>query len=145
MEQENQKWNKVIELFFEYPNKRFTIREITGKTKIPPTSVNRYLRQLKADKLITNENKANITPYFKFRKTYYIIDKMFTSNLIEYLESKLNPSVIILFGGIRKGEYDFESDIDLLVETTKEDKCDLIKFEKILGHKIELFIKKDIH
>ena len=52
--------------------------------------------------------------------------------------------VIILFGGIRKGEYDNESDIDLFVESTKKIKIDLSKFENMLKHDVQLFVEKDI-
>ena len=140
-----QKWDKILELFFEFPTKGFTIREISKKTRIPTSSVQRYLKALSKEGFIDKENKAVITPYFKFRKTFFIIDKIFKSGLMEYLNKKFNPSCVILFGGARKGEYDKESDVDLFIESTKEMKADLAKFEKELGHVIQLFVEKDIN
>ena len=64
---------------------------------------------------------------------------------MQYLEKGFNPSCIILFGGARKGEYDKESDIDIFIESTKEAKADLAKFEREMGHLIQLFIEKDIN
>lgn len=145
MVQIDQKWYNILELFYRYPNKRFTIREISKKTKIPKTSVQRYVIELKKSKFLTKDNMLDITPHIKFKKTQFIIDNMFETGLIDYLEEKLIPSCIILFGGVRKGEYDHESDIDLFIETTKKTKIDLSKYEKKLGHKIHLFIKKEIN
>ena len=141
----NQKWNKILELFFEFPTKEFTVREISRKTKIPTSSVQRYLADLRKDGFISKENRAVITPYFKFRKTFFIIDRIFKSGLIGYLDDKFNPSCIILFGGARKGEYDKESDIDIFIESIKETKADLAEFEEKMGHCIQLFVEKDIN
>ncbi len=140
----NQKWDKVLELLFENPNKRFTIREISKETKVPTSSIQRYLKSLKEENLIDRDNKIVINEYSKFLKSSFMINKIIKSGLIEYLNEKLNSSVIIIFGGIRKGEYDNESDIDLFVESTKKIKIDLSKFEKMLKHNIQLFVEKDV-
>ncbi|MBI5072817.1 nucleotidyltransferase domain-containing protein [Candidatus Woesearchaeota archaeon] len=146
MKQKYQKWNKMLELFFEQPEKQFTLREIVKQTKIPLATAQRYVKELQEQNIITREIKANATPYFRFRKTFFLIDKLFTSDLMEYLEKEFSPSVIILFGSVRKGEYDKQSDIDIFVETTAEPKnISLKEFEKKLGHKIQLFIEKDIN
>lgn len=138
------KWDKILELFYEYPYKRFSIREISKKTGIPSSSIQRYLKGLKKEDLISENNQANITPYFKFIKTYFIIEKMHKVGLVDYLEKMFVPETIILFGGVRKGEYDSESDIDLFISSTKKPKLELENFEKKLGHKIQLFVEKDI-
>src|SRR3989338_7805905 len=93
-----QKWDKILGLLFEHPNKSFTVREISKKTCIPPSSAQRYLEDLSKEGLITKDNAANITPYFKFKKTFFIIDRIFKSGLIEFLDNEFKPSSIILFG-----------------------------------------------
>ncbi len=140
----NHKWDRLLELFFEFPSDSFSVREIARKTKIPSSTVQRYLNELKKIGVITSENKANITSYFKFLKTFFIIDKMHKIGLIDHLEKELVPETVIVFGSIRKGEYDHESDIDLFVASTKKVRIDLKKFEKKLGHEIQLFVEKDI-
>jgi len=145
MGQINQKWDKVLELFFRFSSKSFTVREISKIIKVPSSTVQRYLEKLRKDNLIDENKRAVITPYFKFKKTFFIIDKIYTSGLIKYLEENLIPEAIILFGGVRKGEYDNESDIDLFILTTKKADLDLKIFEKKLGHEIQLFVKKDIN
>ncbi len=145
MAQMHQKWDRVLELVFEYPNQKFTIREISKRTKIPSSSVQRYLEELRKEGVITKENRLIVTPYFKFKKAFFIIDRLFKIGLIDYLESNLTPSVIIVFGSARKGEYEKESDIDLFVESSVKKELNLKKFEKNLGHNIQLFIESDIN
>ena len=66
MVQINQKWDKILELFFEYPNKQFSIREISKKTRIPSSTVQRIIEKLKKEGFISKENKPIINPYYKF-------------------------------------------------------------------------------
>ncbi len=141
---ENQKWNKILWLFFEYPNKKFTIREISKNTKIPVTSVQRYLQPIRKRGIINLENQLENSYYVRFLKAFFIINKLFETGLIDFLIKEVEPSTIILFGSMRKGEYDYESDIDLFIETTKNKKLNLLEFENKLNHKVQLFIDKDI-
>jgi predicted nucleotidyltransferase len=144
MRQEIQKWDNILELFFKHSSRRFTVREISLKTKVPISTVQRYLERLKKDGFVSKENKANITTYFKFKKALFLIDKMCRIGLIDYIAKELNPSSVIVFGSVRKGEYDNESDIDLFVESSVKKKVDLKVFEKRLGHGIQLFVESDI-
>jgi predicted nucleotidyltransferase len=139
MGQNYQKWDKILDLLFEYPDNEFTIREISKKVKIPRSTVQRYLLTLKEKGLInTNQNY-----YFKFMKSQFITKKIIESGLIDYL-SKLTPSCIILFGSAQKGEYVKESDIDLYIETTNKQEIILTEYEKKIGHKIQLFVEPSI-
>ena len=84
MRQTYHKWDGVLQLFFENSEKEFTIREISKQIKIPRASVQRYLKQLQEEGLLTKENKTIVNPYFKFKKTFFLIDKIFTSGLLDY-------------------------------------------------------------
>ena len=103
MGQRNQNWDKILELIFEYPNQKFSVREISKKTKIPSSSVQRYLQEFKKEGLITKEGIVNSENYSKLKKSFFMIDKIYKSGVISYLIKKLNPSAIIIFGSIRKG------------------------------------------
>lgn len=141
---ENQKWDKLLEVIFEYPNKEFTIREISKLTKIPISSIQRYLKDLKEKEIINENNQLIINNYNKFLKTNFMINRLYKNKLIDHLNNNFNPSLIIIFGSVRKGEYDKDSDVDIFIESTKNIKIDLSNFEKKLNHKIQLFIYKDI-
>ena len=136
--------NQVLELFYENPNQRFTIREISKITKIPRATAHRIIESLKKQGLMNKENSANENLFFKTKKINFFIEKIVSSGLIEELINKLNPSCIILFGSIRKGESIKESDIDIFIESQLKKDIDLYKFEKKIGHKIQLFIEPNI-
>ena len=134
----------LLELFYEYPNKKFTVREIMNKTKIPRATVHKYMGLLKKQNLIDN-NKAENNIYFKTKKINYFIEKIVVSGLVKEIIEKMNPSCIILFGSMRKGDSVKDSDIDLFIESSVKKNLDLSKFEKKLKHKIQFFVESDIN
>lgn len=146
---------KIIELFFEEPSRKFQIREIARLTNIAHTSVKNHLENLRKKGLIkkvqTNIYKSYIANQqnriFKIYKQQHIILKLYSSGLVDYLEDKLYPKCIILFGSARKGEYAKKSDIDLFIQIKKdkEEIIDLTKYEKILKHEINLFFEENIN
>jgi len=136
--------DKILKVFYEFPSKAFTIREISNLTKIPRATAHKHLLSLKKQKLITKDNRAGENLLFKNKKTNFFIEKIISSGLLGFLVIELNPSCIILFGSIRKGESVDESDIDLFVESPVKKNLNLNLFEKRIGHKIQLFIEPKI-
>lgn len=143
---------KIMELFFEEPSKNFQIRGISRLTGIAVTSVKNYLNELRKENIIRLDNKTLFKSYianeeirlFKIYKQQNMILKLYTSGLIDFLEENMGASCIILFGSVRKGEYTKNSDIDLFVQSTKQE-VGLEKFEKILKHKINLLVEENIN
>ena len=142
---------KILELFFEEPSKEFHIREISRLSKLPASSVQNYLKELLKEKLV-NRNEEGIYPsysanasnrLFKVYKWENMVLKLHMSGLIDHIEDSCHPSCIILFGSVRKGEYDKTSDIDLFVQSGRKS-LDLNKFEKVLKHKVNLFFEESI-
>jgi len=136
---------EILNLFFEYPNRKFSIREIAKLTRIPRATVHKYLLALKKQNLLTKENQAKTSLLFKIKKTNYFVEKIIDSGLIDEIRETLNPSCIILFGSIRKGDSVKESDIDLFIESSVKKTINFNKFEKKLKHKIQIFIRHDIN
>lgn len=152
-----QKYNrwKVLRVFFENPNPEgagFQLREIGRITKLATTSVKRYLDELANDELII-KSRHRIHAYpvywantdsekFCFLKKIDTIMTLKDSGLIEYLENKCMPDVIILFGSASRGEDTIKSDIDLYL-MCKERKLDMQEFEKKIKRKISLFFGED--
>lgn len=144
MGQINQKWDRLLTFIFEYPEESFTVREAAKASGIPSSTIQRYLQRLQQEGILTKENSLVKSSYVKFKKAFHLINKIFTSGLISYLEEKLTPSVIVIFGSVRKGEYIDESDIDIFIESTRTGKLNLHPFERKLGHHIQTFLHKDI-
>ena len=85
----NQKWDKILSLFFENPNKSFTIREISKQTKVPTSSAQRYVEKMKELEILTIETTLNQTPYVKYLKAGFLTEQLFTTGLLDFLEKKL--------------------------------------------------------
>ncbi len=141
-----------MELFFEEPTKNFQIRQISRATKIAVTSVKNYLGELVREKLIKKDRKTLYPSYiansqnrlFKVHKQQFILFRLYATGLIDYLEDRLHPSCIVLFGSMRKGEYNKKSDIDLFVQSCERE-LELGRFERKLKHAINLFFEEDIN
>ena len=141
--------DKTAEVFFINPTKKHYLMDISRSIGLAHTSVRRNLDKLVKWGLITEsiEKKgdrkfplylANLdNKNFKKYKTIYNISSVLQSKLIEFIEEKLMPKTIVLFGSYQRGEDIEKSDIDLFVECKKEELV-TSSFEKKLGRKIEL-------
>lgn len=136
MRQSNEE--RILRVYFENPGKDFTVREISKLTNIPRATAHKKMMEIKNKKYFEDEL------FFKVKKTNYYIEEIFSSGLIRFLIDELNPSLIILYGSFRKGESDKNSDVDLFVESPVRKDIDLKRFEKKIGHKIDLFIESKL-
>ncbi|MAG47467.1 hypothetical protein CL617_02580 [archaeon] len=141
--------DNIIEYFIKETEREFHVRELAKLTRKSPTTISKYLSELKKEDLLTSRKKFNHLLFkantentnFKDLKLYYNIKKLRESKLINYLIEKLNhPEAIILFGSYQKAENTVNSDIDILIVTSSKKPLSLENFEKILGHKIQLFL-----
>ncbi len=146
----DQKWDKLTDIFYNFPNNNFYLRELARQTKFPKTTLERYLKVLLKEKLIKKEKKgiyhtykAETTNFFyKYYKKNTIIKNIYKSGIISFLEEECHPKVIILFGSGAKGEYIKSSDLDFFLLATEKE-VDLKKFERKLKRKINLLFKED--
>jgi len=134
---------KILKVYFENSDKSFTVRELSKLAKIPRSTVQNRLNELKNQKLINKENVA-AGDSFKFKKIHYYIESFVEVGLIDFFVKEFNPSCIILFGSFRKGDSVKESDFDFFVESSVRKELNLQKFEKKLGHDIDLFVESSI-
>lgn len=143
-------------LLFEYiflkPMTELRVRELSRQSKLDTKTVMKYLNEFAKRKLIIKKQEKHKYPYYepnrlsliyKHEKSELLIRKIIESSLIEYLGDALSPEAIVLFGSVQKGTYHEESDIDLFMQTNYK-KLDLLKFEKKLGHKINLLFEKNL-
>jgi len=146
---------KILNVFFDDPLKKFGLKEISRVSKIAHTSVKNELKKLIRGGLIKKEieikGKRKFPVYFSNVNEQFTILKKISneylirqSGLIEYLKKNIMPDLIVLFGSFSQGEDIKDSDIDLFIGS-KPKEIDLVKFEKMLGHKINLIFKQDIN
>ena len=146
--------SKTMEIFFLEPTKKHYLIKISRKTGIAHTSIKKNLNKLLNNNIIKKDVEtkasrkfpvytANIDEkQYKNYKTLYNIQSIIEKGLIKYIQDKLMPKSIVLFGSYSRAEDTEESDIDIFVEC-KSKKINLEKFEKQLNRKIQLHFKQD--
>lgn len=143
-----------MEIFFINPTKKEYLMDISRTIGLAHTSVKKNLAKLVKLGLviesIEKKGKRKFPIYmastgsklFKEYKMIYNLSSLLESGIIRFIEEKLTPNSIVLFGSYSRGEDTEDSDIDLFVECDKED-INLNKFEKKLNRKIQLHFKKN--
>ena len=137
------------EIFFMNPTREHYLMNISREINLSHTSVKKNLDQLVKlgliSKVIIKRGKRKFPVYkadtdskeFRKAKIIYNLSAMFESRLVEFLEEKLAPKSIVLFGSFLRGEDVEDSDIDLFIECEGK-KVDLKSFEKRLSRKINI-------
>ena len=144
----------IAQLFFQQPNKSYSLKDISRTISLAHTSVKPCLDKLLKIKLIIKnvekKGKRNFPTYVANKNSnMYIkhkvsnnLSNLIQSELIRVLEEKFFPKTIILFGSYLRGEDDETSDIDLFIQSNEEH-IDLTKFEKLFCRKIQLHFNKE--
>ncbi len=147
---------RIAEIFFDEPTKLHYLIEISKKSKLAHTSAKNHLTSLKKEgiikEIVEKRGKRNFPSYkanlesqsYKQEKKIYNLSKLCDSELLSYLRDTFMPKAIILFGSYSHGEDIEESDIDIFIESKKQD-LDLNKFENIFKRKIELHFNENFN
>jgi len=134
---------KILEMLYDYPTKRFHMREIARKINVSATAVSKAVKILEKESLLTfkrgfiSEIQANINDIFKNKKKINNLKGIYESKLLDYLKEKFPLTTIVLFGSYSKGEDIERSDIDIVL-FAKEKSLELNHFEKKLNRKINI-------
>lgn len=135
----------ILRPFFEDPNSRFSIRELSRLLRINHTTVRQYLDKLVKEGFLSLK-KEGVYSFYRIvlskktlnLKLYYNLEKIRNSNLIEDLERLYDLPVIVLFGSCASAMDDAGSDIDICIISDVEKEFPIEKYEKILNRKISL-------
>ncbi len=144
----------VAEVFLRFPTKEFTLKDISKSIHLAHTSVKSNLQALVKSGLIQRrvekKGRRRFPLYWANRdnkqfiqyKKIYNLQVLLESGVIAYIEERLLPRCIVVFGSYQRGEDREKSDIDLFVESKKAE-LNLANFEKKLARKIELHFKEN--
>ncbi len=147
---------KIAKVFFNDPEREFSLAEIRRNTNIAPTSIVIHLKELIKENIICKKYKSSgkrIYPFYKanfenkkykFYKFIHNLETLEKSSMIEYIKDTCMPNCIILFGSYAKAEDTKESDIDIYVQS-KEKSLNLKKYEKLISRNIQLHFKEDFN
>ncbi len=152
-----EKYNKyrVLSVFFDNPlpeGSGFQLREIGRIVRLAPMSVRLYLKELEREGLIISK-KHRIHGYpiyyanmesedFLLYKKLDTVRRIKKSGLLEYLDEKLSPECVVLFGSASRGQDIIGSDIDIYA-CSDEKKLVLDNFDKKLKRKINVFFSSN--
>lgn len=135
----------ILKPFFEHPNRKFSIRELSRILKINHTTVRQYLNKLVKEDVLSSKKEGVYSFYHLILskktlnlKLYYNLEKIRDSNLIENLEKAYDLPVIVLFGSYASARDDAGSDIDICLISNVEKGFPIEKYEKSLNRRISL-------
>lgn len=142
----------ILKPFFEEPNRKFSIRELSRILKINHTSVRQYLNELAKDGFLLSK-KEGVYSFYQLvltkkalnLKRYYNLEKIRESGIIQDLEKVFDLPVIVLFGSYASAMDDKLSDIDICLISNVKKEFSTEKYENRLNRKISLhkFSKED--
>lgn len=152
---------KILEIFFKFPEKEFSLSELAKLAGVAKANIGKILDDFYKSDIIEITKlskiwriKANQNNWhFVKSKIFYNLNFIYQSGLVEFLiESFNNPKSITLFGSFRKGEDISSSDIDIAIESDDFKDYEvvglvyLIAFEKEIGRKIQIhkFNRKNV-
>ncbi len=135
----------ILKSFFEHPNRKFSIRELSRILKINHTTVRQYLIMLVKEEFLSSK-KEGLYSFYQLilskkalnLKLYYNLEKIRNSNLIEDLEKAYDLPVIVLFGSYASATDDISSDADICLISNVNKEFQTEKYEKRLNRKISL-------
>jgi predicted nucleotidyltransferase len=145
------KENKLLELFFNYPSKQWHFSELSEKTGLADSKLNKWLHRFLKDNLILRnkpEKKmphyiSNFShPHYQNRKQLFALSKLYESGLLDHLVSLKKPKAVIIFGSFAFWDWNNESDVDLFIYG---DDSELNPWgcERNLKRELQIFVCKD--
>lgn len=142
---------RILQAFFDAPRKQFHMRELSRLVKLAQPSVLHHLKALVKEGFILKETNSLYPTYtanqeqpaFRLLKQQNIVWRLHTSGLLEFLDGKIKPTCIVLFGSASRGEDTEKSDIDLFVQA-EESALELGIFEKSLKRRIHPLFEPEL-
>jgi predicted nucleotidyltransferase len=149
------KENKIIELFFDNPTREWHFEELVREAGIARSKTDAWLKKFSKEGIIKKIKKNGKMPYYisnyissdyKNKKKIFGLNKLYTSGLLNHLDSLKKTQAIILFGSFSRSDWYKNSDIDIFIYGDPEG-LKIANYELKLHRDIQLFIcqnKKDL-
>ncbi len=146
---------KILHLFFDFPERDFGFNEAVSMAKISKKTANKVINLLIKENFlkrkIVGKNwiiSCNLShEYNKTLKRVYNLEKIYTSNILNDIKRKFpGYKSLILFGSYGKGDDTEKSDIDIAVEVSGNQKLKIEEFERIkkMGYRREVIVNLHI-
>ena len=126
----NEAYQKVLFWFFSFPQREFSLSELSQDVGIAKTTASTIVTKLEEEGFLIKEMLGKVWrikcnqqhPYNITKKIPYNLGNIYNSDIIEQIikylrdDLKQSPRAIVLFGSYRKGDDNEMSDIDIAVE-----------------------------
>jgi len=141
---------KILQVFFDSPNKKYHLRQLSRITKISLPSVKKHVTELLKQDLVKVVNgglykgyKSSLSERYKLLKRNDLILRLEESGLIRELEDIFTPNCVVLYGSAIQGSDDERGDIDIFIQSQQKN-IDLKKYENKLNRTINILFEPDI-
>ncbi|MFO7678119.1 MAG: hypothetical protein R6V50_07060 [Thermoplasmatota archaeon] len=141
---------KILQVFFDNPNKKFQLRELERLTRISLPSVKNHVNALLKEGVLTVKKdgvyksyKSSLSKKYKTLKRNDLLLRLEESGLIKEIEDTFTPNCIVLYGSAIEGTDDERGDVDIFVQSKKKEFI-LTNYEQILNRKISILFEPDI-
>ena len=113
----------ILKPFFEEPERKFSIRELSRNLKINHTTIRQHLEKLNKEGFLSKK-KEGVYSFYNLilnkktlnLKRYYNLEKIENSKIIQDLEKSFDFPIVVLFGSYCTATDDKKSDIDILID-----------------------------
>lgn len=141
---------KILQAFFDKPNKKFQLRELVRLTSISLPSVKNHVKVLLKEGFLNvisggiyKSYESSFSKEYRILKRNDLLIRLEESGLIKELEDTFTPNCIVLYGSAVEGTDDERGDVDIFIQSKKKD-FKLTRYEEILKRKISLLFEPNI-
>jgi predicted nucleotidyltransferase len=142
---------KILREFFNKPNKKFQLRELSRLTNISLPSVKKHIEELLKLYLIKEIKdgiykgyKSSLNNNYRILKRNDFLIRIHESGLIKELEKVCTPNCIVLYGSAVEGLDDERGDIDIFIQSNKKN-IELKNYETVLNRRISLLFEQKLN
>lgn len=141
----------ILKPFFEDPNRKFSIRQLSRLLEINHTTIRQHLNKLVKEEFLSTKKEGIYSFYRLFfnkktlnLKLYFNLEKLRKSGIVEDIEKKYDFPVMILFGSYAFAMDDMSSDIDICLISNIDKTYSTKMYEKKLNRSVSIhkFTKK---
>ncbi|MCJ7443399.1 MAG: nucleotidyltransferase domain-containing protein [Methanotrichaceae archaeon] len=138
---------KVVEYFLSHPSKEIYLKELARELEISPASAKAYCDDLLAEGLILENLRGNLRLFRSNRDDFAFKETMKAYHLIRIKHLGIetlaeNCTSLAIYGSFAAGNFDEQSDLDLLVigEESDVDRDRILDFQEAFGRDIQLTV-----
>lgn len=137
---------KILNFFIFHPREEIHLKGIAKKLKISSSTAKFYCDLFEKEKLLNVKEQGNLRIFSLNNEYVFVKELKKVFALISFkslgIESIIKEGSLAIYGSHASGEFDEESDIDLIVIGKEKDvnKNLVLKFEKESGKQVQLTI-----